>query len=313
MVMNTRTTKSMLRWYPAPWRSRYGDEFVAMIEDDLEGQKATLRYRLSLARAGFKEHLHDAGLAGESASPTERIRAGSLSVLCAFSLFVIAGIGIAKISEHWGRSVPESSRHLPAGSFTLFQVLAGACCSAVLVAAVMLLPAFTRFLRDGGWKHIKRRVQWAVAVTLVTGAVIGSLTLWAQRLNFDQRNDGFGWYQFLFLIGAVFVAATIATWLALAVAATRRLSLGSGQVKLAGGLAISVAICMPIMTAALAFWWASIATVAPWFLADAPTGTSSSPFEVNLVFVLILMTIASTIGMFGLLRVIRTWRILRVA
>jgi hypothetical protein len=67
------------------------------------------------------------------------------------------------------------------------------------------------------------------------------------------------------------------------------------------------------MTAALAFWWSSIAAVAPWFLADAPTGTSSSPFDINLVFVLVLMTIASILGMFGLLRVIRTWRLLRVA
>jgi hypothetical protein len=302
--MNTRTTQSMLRWYPARWRSRYGDEFAAMIEDDLDGREATFRYRLSLARSGLKEHLYDAGLAGESASPTERIRAGALTVLGAFSLFVIAGIGIAKVSEHWARSVPEGSRHLPTAWFTLFEALAAACCAAVVVATVTLLPAFSQFLRSGGWKQIKRRVQWAVAATVVTGGVGGGLTFWAQHLTFDQRNNGFGRYQFLFLIG---------TWLAVAVAATRRLDLESRQVKVAAGLAISVAICMPVMTAALALWWSSIATVAPWFLADAPAGTSSSPISINLVFVLILMTIASTIGMFGFVRVIRTWRMLRVA
>jgi hypothetical protein len=311
--MNTHTTQSMLRWYPARWRSRYGDEFAAMIEDDLDGREATLRYRLSLARSGLKEHLYDAGLAGESASPTERIRAGALTVLGAFSLFVIAGIGISKVSEHWARSVPEGSRHLPTAWFTLFEALAAACGAAVVVATVTLLPAFSQFLRDGGWKQIKRRVQWAVAVTVVTGGVGGGLTFWAQHLTFDQRNNGFGWYQFLFLIGALLVAATIATWLAVAVAATRRLDLESRQIKVAAGLAISVAICMPVMTAALALWWSSIATAAPWFLADAPTGTSSSPISINLVFVLILMTIASTIGMFGFVRVIRTWRMLRVA
>jgi hypothetical protein len=311
--MNAHTTQSMLRWYPARWRSRYGDEFTAMIEDDLKGQKPTIRYRLTLARSGLKEHLHDSGLVGESASPSDRIRAGALSVLCAFSLFAIAGIGIGKISEHWGRSVPEGSRHLPTASFTLFEILAGACCTAVVVAAVMLLPAFSRFIRDGGWKYIERRFHWALAVTLATCAVGASLTLWAQHLNFDQRNNGFGWYQLLFVIVALFVAATIAMWLAVAVAVTRRLNLGPTHVKLAGGLAVSVAICMPLMTAALAFWWSSIATVAPWFLADAPTGTSSSPFDINLVVVLVLMAIASVLGMFGLVRVTRTWRLMRVA
>ena len=45
---------SMLRWYPAQWRARYGDEFVAMIEDDLDGKPATLRYRGPLPGPGYK-------------------------------------------------------------------------------------------------------------------------------------------------------------------------------------------------------------------------------------------------------------------
>jgi hypothetical protein len=311
--MNAHTTKAMLRWYPERWRSRYGDEFAAMIEDDLEGRRVTLRYRFLLARSGLKEHLHDAGLVGKTVSPSERMRGGALSVLCAFALFIMAGIGIAKVSEHWGRSLSEGSRRLPTVSFTLFECLAAACCAAVMFAAAMLLPTFTRFLRDGGWRAIKRRVEWAVAATLATVAVGIGLVIWAQHLNFHQRNDGFGMYQFMFMIGAVFVAATVFTWLAAAVAATRRLSLRPRQLKVAGGLAVSVAVCMPVMTAAAAFWWSSIAAVAPWFFADVPAGTSSSPLATNLVLVLIMMTIASMVGLFGLLRVIRSWRSLQVA
>jgi drug/metabolite transporter (DMT)-like permease len=311
--MDARTTKAILRWYPARWRSRYGDEFAAMIEDDLEGRKVTLRYRLSLIRSGLNERFHDAGLVGESVSPSERIRGGALSVLCAFSLFIIAGIGIAKISEHWGRSVSEGSRRLPTVSFTLFECLAAACCAAVMLAVAILLPTFAQFLRGGGWAAIKRRVGWAAAITVATAAVGAGLVVWADHLNSFQRNHGFGLYQLLFMIGAIFVAATVVSWLVAAVAATRRLDLRPGQIKIAGALAISVALCMSVMTAAAALWWGSIAAVAPWFFAEGPVRTSSSPIAINLVVVLIMMTIASAVGLFGLLRVVRSWRLLQVA
>jgi len=29
----------LLRWYPPAWRERYADEFVAMVEDTLDGRR----------------------------------------------------------------------------------------------------------------------------------------------------------------------------------------------------------------------------------------------------------------------------------
>jgi hypothetical protein len=302
---------SMLRWYPARWRARYGDELAAMIDDDLEGRPPTMRYQLSIARSGLSEQLRDAGLVGDSGSPADRARGGALMVLGAFALFVIAGVAFAKISEHWDESIHQGSRHLPAVSYNLLASLAGACALAVAVAVVALLPLFMKFLRSGGWSAIRRRVCWAVGATAATGAVIGGLAIWAQHLTNHQRNVGFGWYQFVFVIAAILFAATVALWTAAAVAATRRLNIRMGQVKFLGVLAVSVAVCMPAMTAAAAVWWGSMATTAPWFLAGTPVGTSSSPFPANLLGVLILMMIASGAGAFGLLRVIRSWRLMQ--
>ena len=59
---NQATNRSLLRWYPARWRDRYGDELAAMIEHDLEGATPTLRYRLAIARSGLEERMRDAGL-----------------------------------------------------------------------------------------------------------------------------------------------------------------------------------------------------------------------------------------------------------
>jgi len=281
-----------------------------MVEDDLGGRRPEVRYRMSIARTGLHERLHAVGLVGNEVPPSEQVRDGALTVLCAFALFVVPGVAFAKISEHWDQSFQRGPRHLPAVSFNLLASLAGACGVAIALAAVALLPAFVQFLRTGGWPAIRRRVQWAVIATLATAAVVGALAVWAGHLTNHQRNSGFGWYQLLFVVAALLFSAAVASWSVAAVAVTRRLDVGSGQLKVGGSLAVVVGLCMPLMTGAAALWWGSIATTAPWFLAGTPTGSSPSPWTTNLLSVLILMTIASGFGVFGVFRVNRSTRAL---
>lgn len=300
----------MLRWYPAGWRARYGDELAAMIEDDLAGTPPTLRFRWSIARAGMGERLRGAGLVGDSVPPSGRVRGGAFTVLGAFALFVIPGAGFAKISEHWDEAYTHGSRHVPAVSYNLLAALAGACGVAVLLGVAAVLPDFLRFVRGGGWPAIRRRLVWAVLATLGTGAVTAALAISARHLTNHQRNGGSGWYQLLFVAFVVLFACTLGTWSSAAISATRHLQLRTGQLKFAGSLAVAVAVSMPIMTAAAAVWWGSVASAAPWFLAGTPAGSSPSVWAINLLVALILMTVASAVGLYGLLRVVRSWRLL---
>ncbi|MGH9095892.1 MAG: hypothetical protein ACRDWB_00550 [Acidimicrobiales bacterium] len=303
-------TGSMLRWYPAGWRARYGDELAAMIEDDLGGRPPTLGFRWSIARAGMGERLRGAGLVGDSVPPSGRVRGGAFTVLCAFALFVIPGAGFAKISEHWDEAYTHGSRHVPAVSYNLLAGLAVACGVAVLLGVATVLPDFLRFLRGGGWSAIRRRVAWAVLATLATGAVAAALAISARHLTDHQRNGGSDWYQLLFMAFVILFACTLGTWSSAAISATRHLHLRTGQLKFTGWLAVAVAVSMPIMTAAAAVWWGSVASAAPWFLAGTPAGSSPSVWAINLLLALILMTVASAVGLFGLTRVVRSWRLL---
>jgi len=272
-----------------------------------------MRYRFSIARFGLDERLLGAGLVGNSVPPSGQVRGGALTVLCAFALFVVPGVAFAKISEHWDQSIQRGPRHLPAVSFNVLASLAGACGVAVALAALTLLPAFVGFVRAGGWPAIRRRVKWAVIATVATAAVVAGLAVWASHLTNHQRNTGFGWYQLAFVIAALLFAVAVATWSVAAVAVTRRLDIGSGQLAFAGSLAVVVGVCMPLMTAAAAIWWGSMATTAPWFLAGTPMGSSPSPWAANLLGVLVVMTLASGAGMFGALRVIRSMRALSIS
>ena len=111
----------------------------------------------------------------------------------------------------------------------------------------------------------------------------------------------------MFVVVGMLFSATVVAWTAAAVVATRRLTIELAKLKILGMLAVAVATCMPIMTAAAAAWWGSMATTAPWFLAGTPVGSSPSTLATNLLVVLIVMMIASIAGMFGVVRVLRSW------
>jgi hypothetical protein len=59
----------LLRWYPRVWRERYGEEFLAMVEDSLDGRRPGWRLRLSVVWAGLRERGHRVRLAGQRAAP----------------------------------------------------------------------------------------------------------------------------------------------------------------------------------------------------------------------------------------------------
>jgi hypothetical protein len=86
----------LLRWYPRAWRKRYGDEFLAMVEDSLDGRPPTIRLHLSVAWAGLRERGHQVRRAGQAAD--RRLTAGrarsatAASCLTAFIVIWYAAI-----------------------------------------------------------------------------------------------------------------------------------------------------------------------------------------------------------------------------
>ena len=58
----------LLRWYPKAWRERYGEEFLALVEDTLGGRRPGWRLRLGVVLAGLRERGRRAARAGLGAS-----------------------------------------------------------------------------------------------------------------------------------------------------------------------------------------------------------------------------------------------------
>ena len=304
---------ALLRWYPPAWRERYGEELVVLMEDHLGEQSPRFKVKLSLVWAGLRERAHQSGLVGVQLSPAERARAGSLLVLCAWTAFVLAGASFSKASEHFAQALPVASRAVPQGAFDVVAVLGVIGAMLVAFGAIAALPAFVQFVHAGGWSSIRGRVLRAAVLTVMTVGAVIALGAWAHHLSEFQRNGGDGLYSGAFVAWALLVAGTLAQWTAAGVVAARRIDLTRRLLHIETVLAVAVAGAMVVITAAAALWWVAMAKDAPWFLQGTATGTSPSPFNVQLALTMVLMLMSVLVAGYGVMRVARSWTGLRPA
>jgi hypothetical protein len=295
-----------LRWYPTDWRNRYGDELVALLEDTYGDQPLPLRCRLSLVRAGAGEWLIGSRAEQDRGGRRQQVRSGSLLVLCAWSVFVVAGAGFAKFAEHWDAVTPPTDRRLPAAAFGAVQGAALAGAVLVLVGAVVSLPAFVRSMRQGGWSPIRRPVLRAVAVTSVTVVLTVGLVAWAHHLGPQQRQGALWPYAGAGAFWALAVVASIATCSAAAVAATRYLHLPLRVLRLEGTLAVMATVAMVAILAGTLVWWGALAVSAPWFFGSGVVGSSASPVPPAMILCGSLMALALIAAVLGAGRVARS-------
>lgn len=303
---------SRLRWYPTSWRARYGDELTALLDDEY-GSSMPIRVRLSLASGGIRQRALQSGLTGDAVPAADGVRAGALVVLAAWTAFVIAGASFAKFAEHFDQALPHriAAHRVPDLAFTVLQAVAGAACVLVAVGAALLVPAFLRFLRAGGWPTVSGHVLRAATCTVVTVAVTVPLVAWASGLPSQQPNDGLGWHGLLFLLWVSLLGITLTMWAVVTVAVGRRVDISADVLAAEAVLAAAVAAAMVLMVAATAVWWGAMAKDAPTFLSASPAGLPASPWDLWFLATMSLMLVAVGAATIGVLREARQWTTMR--
>ncbi len=274
-----------------------------LMADILDGQHPAMKFRLSIALAGLRERAHSSALAGDSASPADIVKVGSLAVLCAWTAFVFAGASFSKLSEHFSETLPLQSRALPIATYHLTAVVG--ILSGILVAtgASMTLPSLARFLRNDGWTLIKRSVFHATIPTLIMLAGLLPIGIWAKQLTQYQRNGGDGLYSLTFVTWALLLALAMAAWTRAVVAVARRMELSPQIIHLEGLIAQSLAVMIAVSTTAIGIWWISMGMYAPRFFHGGSPVTPSSAFDPNLIIVMTLMLAAVVVSGYGVIRI----------
>ena len=295
----------LLRWYPAEWRHRYGDELAALVEDTLDGRPPPVRLRLSLACAGTAERLRSGGVVGTSRPPAEWLRAGALVVLAAWAGVVVAAGAFAKVSEHFATVAPPASLGTARAAFDLVAAAGAFATLSVVAGALVAQPAAMRFLWSGGWPGVRRPVLRAGVATAVVAGALPELVRWAHRLDVAQRNGADPRYSTAFVGWAVAAGVALALWTAAGVGLARRIDLGPRVLRVEAALAVGVAVAAAVIGVSVAVWWATMARVAPWFLSGSAPGTRPSTWTADRIGVEGLLAVAVVVAAYGLVRVLR--------
>jgi hypothetical protein len=300
----------MLRWYPSAWRARYGDELVALMEDSYESQRhIPLRDRVDLARSGLVERARAIRMFGSSPSSSDRVRDGSVLVLCGWALFLIAGGGFAKFTDRWKAGSPTATRTLAGFGFDTAVVAGIAGCALVLIAAVVVGPSFARLIGRSGWERVRRPVVLAVAALTFAVAALGAITVWAHHLSPIDRNGGLPVYSAMFVAMGVLVVAAVGMATAAAVVVGRQAALERKTMRVLGILAVALTAVMVLLLAGIALWWGAEASGAPHVMLDGiGNGVPylSSTLPPTLLGAGLLMLVGLALGAGGSLRVLRS-------
>lgn len=280
--MTVESYERFIRWYPPQWRERYGDEMTALLEDSYAtASEVPMRQRVGLAWSGLAERARSAGLVGWSQDPDVRLRGGSLLVLCGWAFYIAAGAIFVKTADHWSTQAPPAGHWVATGGFNVVGVAAVIGCLIVALAGLVVLPAFVRFVRSGGWHEVSRPVVVAVTAVAVSAMLFVILVAWAHSLSTHDRNGAlpvYGWF-FVLVSLAFFAAVVCAT--AAAVAVARRVELSTRTLTALGVLAIALVGVMVLALVSLVAWWASEAVHSPGFLSQ--TIGNGMPFASSVV------------------------------
>ncbi len=180
----------LLRWYPEGWRTRYGEEFIALLEDKIGDETPSLTLRWSVATSGVRERCHESGLLGQHCSVAQQRRNGAFVVLVAWAVMSVGGMGLFKSAEHFSNSLPVGSRTVTELAYNVVALGGVVGTMLVVAAAGVALPALIRFLRGGGSKHVRKAFARAGVFFVLLSIVTVGCSTWAHQLDSAQRNGG---------------------------------------------------------------------------------------------------------------------------
>jgi hypothetical protein len=151
-----RRAKRSLRWYPTTWRRRFGDEFVALMEDDLAEQPRSPARTFNVMRAGLSARLADLGVVGRTVDPTRQTQVGFATTFLIGLWFIAAASGIWAISMlGWNGGDPGHRTIWAVTCTTAFMTASlGALCFVLGLAVLALLASAAVQIARGAGRQL---------------------------------------------------------------------------------------------------------------------------------------------------------------
>jgi hypothetical protein len=130
-----RRAARLLRWYPAAWRARYGEEFTELLLAEFAERPRSWRRAADVARGGLLARLACAGLTGHPLEPSQQARAGLATAACSLAAFLALGVAMwSQLAIGWEWSPPG------AGATVALVAMTAAAAVLAALAALAAIP-----------------------------------------------------------------------------------------------------------------------------------------------------------------------------
>jgi hypothetical protein len=218
----------LLRWYPRAWRERYGDEFLAMVEDTLDGRRLGWRMHLGVIWAGLRERGRRAVPAALRRMQAKAGPSGPLGWTGQATVLIV--LVVFWSTQNLSRVPLSAEAYRQARWPVSAYAMAGLCVVigvAVTAGALAAGPALARFLRTGGWPGIRRQVAWAAGATAAGAGALTWFLLLSRSMTLEEASGSLAYWAWL-IATLVPLGAALLFWRRAAMTVAGRLELQPG-------------------------------------------------------------------------------------
>ena len=173
---DTRRARRLLRWYPAAWRERYGEEFADHLEQEFSDRPIDLSRGVNVAYKGLIARFDDLGLSNRALSPNGQTRAALGTSFAFITLLSVIAL------NYWSRAMLMWSTRqyhpIPVDATTGILTVATWLLVLMLVSVVLvvLVSAVRQVVRGRGGP-----IAWPLTFALVSAGYVYYTVRWLPR------------------------------------------------------------------------------------------------------------------------------------
>ena len=299
--MKREVARRLVRLYPQGWRVRYGEEFLAILEQGPVSVWGLLDVVLGALDARLRPQV-----TSERRMMVEKMRGSVLLVLWAWAFLIVAGVGFQKMTEY-GDFV-RAARDSVAVGVAFHAVVIGAVLTlaAVVVGGVpVAFAALRKALAEG-----RKDVPLMFCVPLLSlAAFVGYALLIVEvvypALRHPTVHDAVNVAFFLSLAGAFLLAAGASV--RAVSGAVRRSGVEGQPIRFALYPATVAAIAMVVVLAGTTVWGVALRAQAPTLFAG-DDGILSTPTYATWLVIVVVMAASTAVALAGAVRGLRARR-----
>jgi hypothetical protein len=157
-----------MAWYPRSWRSRYGDEFGALLESELDEHPRSIRRTANIAWSGALARASLAGLAGMPGDGASQERSSLAWLAGSLAAFLAVGLAVwSQLVVGWQWTSPRTP-----GTTLGIVVMSVAVLALALLGALAVAPVVVTVIAQIIRGRARRLVIPAAVVVLATTVLV---------------------------------------------------------------------------------------------------------------------------------------------